>query len=169
MNLTLHYSERVYNALLSLYPVRFRIRFAPEMLQLFRDCCHDALEKGEVAVLAAFWLRAMRDLFFSAVRERQREVLGPLNSEHPLMGIIDLTLIPTIVTVNLIALGPILTLLVRGGLPGFSGAVRDDVRFLLHCYRDAGGRRFRRDHEVASACTALGEIVVILPVARSQK
>ena len=117
MNLTLHYSERVYNALLSLYPVRFRIRFAQEMLQLFRDCCHDALEKGEVAVLAAFWLRAMRDLFFSAVRERQREVLGPLNSEHPLMGIIDLTLIPTIVTVNLIALGPILTLLVRGGFP----------------------------------------------------
>ena len=51
MNLTLHYSERVYNALLSLYPVRFRIRFAPEMLQLFRDCCHDALEKGEVAFL----------------------------------------------------------------------------------------------------------------------
>src|SRR5690348_12355097 len=115
MNLTLHYSERVYNALLSLYPVRFRIRFAPEMLQLFRDCCHDALEKGEVAVLVAFWLRAMRDLLFSVVRERQREVLGPLNSDHPLMSIIDLTLIPTIVTVNLIVLGPVLTLLVRGG------------------------------------------------------
>src|SRR5437762_12373465 len=83
MNLTLHYSERVYNALLSLYPFRFRIRFAAEMLQLFRDCCHDALEKGEVAVLAAFWLRAMRDLFLSLIRERQREVLGPLDSEHP--------------------------------------------------------------------------------------
>ena len=115
MNLTLHYSERVYNALLSLYPVRFRARFAAEMVQLFRDCCHDALEKGEVGVLAAFWMRAMRDLFLSIVRERQREVLGPLDSEHPLMGFIDLTLIPSIVTVNLIALGPVLTLLFRGG------------------------------------------------------
>src|SRR6516225_8196528 len=86
MNLSLHYSERVYNALLSLYPVRFRARFAPEMVQLFRDCCHDALEKGEVAVLAAFWLRAMRDLFLSIIRERQREVLGPRDSEHPLIG-----------------------------------------------------------------------------------
>jgi len=114
MNL-IHYSERVYSALLSLYPIDFRIRFAPEMQQLFRDCCHDALEKGEVAVLAAFWLRAMRDLLLSVIRERQREVLGPLDSEHPLMGIIDLTLIPGIVTINLIALGPVLTLLVRGG------------------------------------------------------
>jgi len=118
MNLTLHYSERVYTALLSLYPVRFRVRFAPEMLQLFRDCCHDALEKGEVAVLAAFWLRAMRDLFLSIIRERQREVLGPLNSEHPLMGFVDLTLIPSIVVVNLIVLGPVLTLLVKGGFQG---------------------------------------------------
>jgi hypothetical protein len=117
MNLSLHYSERVYNALLTLYPVRFRARFAPEMLQLFRDCCHDALEKGEVAVIAAFWMRAMRDLFLSIVRERQREILGPLDSEHPLIGFIDLILIPSIVTVNLIALGPVLTLLFRGGFP----------------------------------------------------
>src|SRR5262245_61381052 len=114
MNLTLHYSERAYSALLSLYPFRFRVRFAPEMLQLFRDCCHDALEKGELAVLVAFWLKAMRDLFFSVIRERQREVLGPLDSEHPLIGIIDMTLIPSIVTVNLIALGPVLTLLFLG-------------------------------------------------------
>jgi hypothetical protein len=42
-NLSIQYAERFYNALLSLYPVEFRIRFAPEMLQLFRDCCRDAL------------------------------------------------------------------------------------------------------------------------------
>ena len=115
MNLTLQYSERVYSALLSLYPARFRVRFAQEMLQLFRDCCHDALEKGQIAVLAAFWMRAVRDLFFSIIRERQREVMSPLDSEHPLIGFIDLTLIPGIVTVNLVVLGPVLTLLVRGG------------------------------------------------------
>jgi hypothetical protein len=116
-NLSIQYSERVYSVLLSLYPVRFRVRFAPEMLQLFRDCCHDALEKGEVAVLAAFWLKATRDLFVSALRERGRELIGPIGAEHPIVGIIDLLLIPSMVTANLVALGPILTLVVRGGAP----------------------------------------------------
>jgi hypothetical protein len=113
-NLSIDYSERLYNALLSLYPVHFRVRFAPEMVQLFRDCAHDALEKGQVAVLVVFWLRVMRDLFVSVVRERGRGWMSPLNAEHPLVGIIDLLLIPSMVVANLVALGPILTLLFRG-------------------------------------------------------
>lgn len=116
MNLSVHYAERVYSALLSLYPVRFRARFAPEMKQLFRDCCHDALEKGEVAFLVTFWVSTVRDLMFSVLRERQREVLGPLDVDHPLVGIIDMTLIPSIVSINLLVLGPVLTLLFRGGV-----------------------------------------------------
>ena len=115
MNLPVQYAERVYSALLSLYPIRFRARFAPEMKQLFRDCCHDALEKGELAFLVTFWVCAVRDLILSVMRERQREVLGPLDADHPLVGIIDLTLIPGIVSVNLLVLGPVLTLLVGGG------------------------------------------------------
>lgn len=116
MNVNLQYAERVYNALLLLYPVRFRVRFAPEMTQLFRDCCHDALEKGEVAVLAAFLVSALRDLFVSIMRERRSELMGPLNIDHPIVGIIDRMLIPSIVTLNLVVLGPVLTLLMRGGL-----------------------------------------------------
>ena len=112
---TVAYSERVYNALLSLYPFRFRVRFAPEMVQVFRDCCHDALEKGEIAVLAAFWIRTMRDLLCSVMRERQRDLMGPLDAGHPLIAIIDLLLIPSMVVGNLTALGPILTLLIHGG------------------------------------------------------
>jgi hypothetical protein len=114
-HLSIQYSERVYSALLSLYPTRFRIRFAPELMQLFRDCCHDALDKGEVAVLVAFWLRVSRDLFVSVLRERGRALVGPLDTEHPLIGLIDLLLIPSMVIANLLALGPILALLVRGG------------------------------------------------------
>jgi|SRR5207253_6255309 len=113
MNLSIEHSERVYNALLSLYPIRFRMRFGPEMSQLFHDCCHEALKKGQLAVLAAFWLQAIKDLTLSILRERRRELMGPI-SEHPLIGFIDLLLIPTMVTANLLALGPILTLLVRG-------------------------------------------------------
>jgi hypothetical protein len=113
--LTVTYSERLYNALLSLYPLPFRVRFAPEMMQLFRDCCRDALEKGEVAVLSAFWVSSLRDLVLSVLRERQRQLLGPVDSSHPLIGIIDLLLIPSMVVANLLVLGPILTLLVKGG------------------------------------------------------
>jgi hypothetical protein len=116
-NLSIQYSERVYNALLSLYPFHFRVRFAPEMLQLFRDCWRDALEKGQVAIVVAFWLRLTRDLFVSVVRERGRELIRPVGAEHPLVGIVDLLLIPSMVTANLVALGPILTLLVRGSAP----------------------------------------------------
>jgi hypothetical protein len=116
MNVNLQFAERVYNVLLSLYPIRFRVRFAPEMVQLFRDCCHDALEKGEVAILAAFLVSALRDLLVSILRERRSELMGPLNIDHPIVGIIDRMLIPSIVTVNLVVLGPVLTLLVRGGV-----------------------------------------------------
>jgi hypothetical protein len=114
-NLSIEYSERVYTALLSLYPFRFRIRFAPELLQLFRDCCHDALEKGQFAVVVAFWLKVTRDLIVSALRERGREWLGPMSDEHPLTAIVDLLLIPSMVTIKLVALGPILALLFAGG------------------------------------------------------
>jgi hypothetical protein len=84
---------------------------------LFRDCCRDALEKGQVAIVVAFWLLLSRDLFVSVVRERGRELMRPLGAEHPLVGIVDLLLIPSMVTANLVALGPILTLLVRGSAP----------------------------------------------------
>jgi hypothetical protein len=115
MNVNLQYAERVYNAFLLLYPVRFRVRFAPEMTQLFRDCCHDALEKGEVAVVAAFLVSALRDLLVSILRERRTELMGPLNIDHPIVSMIDRMLIPSIVTLNLVVLGPVLTLLMRGG------------------------------------------------------
>jgi hypothetical protein len=115
MSLYVQYSERIYSALLSLYPIRFRVRFAPEMVQLFHDMCADALEKGEIAVVVAFWLRTIRDLVLSVLRERRRELMGPFEPENPLIGIIDLLLIPSMVTANLLALGPILTLLIGGG------------------------------------------------------
>jgi hypothetical protein len=114
-NFSIEYAERLYSALLSLYPFRFRVRFAPEMIQLFRDSYQDALEKGQVAVFVALWLQVTRDLFVSVVRERSRELLHPLDLNHPLIAVIDLLLIPGMVTAKLLALGPILTLLVHGG------------------------------------------------------
>jgi len=114
MSHVVRYAEGIYNALLSLYPLEFRARFGPEMAQLFRDCCRDALQKGEIAILVAFLVQVTKDLFSSVLRERCREMLRPLDSDHPVMTLIDSLLIPSIVTANLLVLGPILTLLIQG-------------------------------------------------------
>lgn len=102
-------------ALLCLYPVHFRIRFGTEMACLFHECSHEAIQKGGTRALLLFWLRAGRDLGMSVLRERGREVWVPVNVNHPLIGIADRLLIPTIVTGNLMVLGPILALLAAGG------------------------------------------------------
>jgi hypothetical protein len=57
----------------------------------------------------------MRDFSISLIRERSRGMTGPLGSSHPVVAFVDLLLIPGMVTANLLALGPFLTLLVRGG------------------------------------------------------
>jgi hypothetical protein len=82
------------------------------MVQLFRDCCKDALEKGQVAVVVALSLQLLRDLFVSVVRERGRELIKPSELNHPLIGVIDAVLIPTMVAAKLLALGPIITLMI---------------------------------------------------------
>jgi len=115
MNTIVGYFERLYTLLLSLYPVQFSLRFGPEMAQLFRDCCHDALQKGEAAVLVAFVLQTLRDLGSSILRERTRDMLRPVDDGHPVIVMVDSLLIPSIVTANLLVLGPILTLLLQGG------------------------------------------------------
>ena len=114
MNEMVKYAENVYNALLSLYPAGFRVRFGPEMMQLFRDCSREAVEKGEAAVLIAFCIQAIRDLAVSVVRERGRQIAAAGIDADPIMTVVDALLIPSIVTANLIVLGPILTLLVEG-------------------------------------------------------
>ena len=40
--------------------------------------------------------------------------MRPVDADNPLMGLVDLLLIPSMITANLLALGPILTLFVRG-------------------------------------------------------
>ena len=114
MDIIVEYAARVYGALLSLYPIEFRLRFGPEMAQVFRDCCRDALQKREIAVFAAFLLQTLRDFSTSVLRERSHEIVRPLAPGHPLISTVDSLLIPSIVTANLAVLGPILTLLVQG-------------------------------------------------------
>jgi hypothetical protein len=60
-------SAAIYRAMLVLYPKRFRLRFAGEMIQLFTDC-------SPHRSMAATWIETLRDLTVSLPREWRREI-----------------------------------------------------------------------------------------------
>jgi hypothetical protein len=60
-------AERVYKALLGLYPKDFRERYALEMMQTFHDAHRQARLEGKTF---AFWFRTLMDAISSATRER---------------------------------------------------------------------------------------------------
>jgi hypothetical protein len=69
----LHASDRLYRALLQLYPPRFRARFATEMTQVFRDSCHEAHRKrGGMGVMSR-WAETALDLIVSVIDEHSQE------------------------------------------------------------------------------------------------
>lgn len=76
-------SERVYRAILSLYPASFRRRFADEMTQLFRDRLRDVGTAGSALDIAIAWLRMVADVALTAPAEhlrRNRTVAHSLSS-----------------------------------------------------------------------------------------
>src|SRR6185436_204077 len=87
--------ERIFGALLLLYPARFRKRFGHEMVQIFADCF-----RGETS----FWLRTCKDLAISLPREWHREWTAA-DSEIDFTGLVDLILISVVVGSNLIGWG----------------------------------------------------------------
>jgi hypothetical protein len=63
-------SERVYKALLAVYPKGFREEYGPQMVRDFRDLCLEELESGGVAGFARLWGRTALDLATTALVER---------------------------------------------------------------------------------------------------
>jgi hypothetical protein len=96
-------SERLYEALLHLYPKEFRAAYGQQMRLTFRDACRVAYHWNGVGGLLALWLPTLLDLLKSALEERVRQgefamLKGPLMaSAGPL----------TIVVGALILVGPI--------------------------------------------------------------
>lgn len=66
---TLIWSERVYRALLRLYPAVHRREYGPWMVQLFRDLCRDALDSGGALSLVHLWLRTVPDIAATVTQE----------------------------------------------------------------------------------------------------
>jgi hypothetical protein len=63
-------SERVYKALLPVYPKEFRDEYGPKMVRDFRDLCREELERGGVAGFVRLWGRTALDLATTALVER---------------------------------------------------------------------------------------------------
>ena len=89
--------ERVYRALLKLYPVGFRQRFGEEMVQLLHDRLRDARAGGLPGGVAWAWLTMLVDVAATAPFEhlrRTRQVAHSLSSarliEERLLGILGI-------------------------------------------------------------------------------
>ncbi|HET6745232.1 MAG TPA: hypothetical protein VFH90_05200 [Candidatus Limnocylindria bacterium] len=65
-------SERIYRALLRLYPADFRHRFGEDMVQLFSDKLRDARASRAPWGTAAAWLAMLGDVATTAASERLR-------------------------------------------------------------------------------------------------
>ncbi|MGE5099372.1 MAG: ABC transporter permease [Deltaproteobacteria bacterium] len=63
----LNAAERLYRALLHLYPPRFRRAFAQDLVETFRDQHRDAVRRG--TPMGAFWFASLRDLTTQALAE----------------------------------------------------------------------------------------------------
>lgn len=66
-------SERLYGALLYLYPKSFRATYGRQMRLTFRDACRAAHQRRGAGGLLALWLPTLLDLFKSALEERARQ------------------------------------------------------------------------------------------------
>lgn len=91
----LNVAERLYRALLHLYPRRFRRAFAQDLLETFRDARRDAARRRVPAT--AFWLETLRDLLTQAFAERASSLwrlrgAGALTEDDLTMAVIPLAL-----------------------------------------------------------------------------
>jgi len=66
-------SERLYVALLYLYPKKFRAAYGEQMRLTFRDACWVAYHQNGAGGLLALWLPTLLDLFKSALEEQARQ------------------------------------------------------------------------------------------------
>lgn len=67
-------SRHLYRLLLRLYPRSFRRAYGAEMLQLFTDCCRDAIVAKGLMGLAGLWQHTIGDLAHSLVREHRAAI-----------------------------------------------------------------------------------------------
>ncbi|MBI4475391.1 MAG: hypothetical protein HY646_22190 [Acidobacteria bacterium] len=99
-----HFPLKLYATLLFLYPTRFRVRFGPEMTQVFQDTWLETASRSGVIEIAMFWWRTLRDVA-SSVLEQWREDTSRFDSELDVSGLADAFMITIVVGTNLMVWG----------------------------------------------------------------
>lgn len=82
----LRVSERVYRALLAVYPKQFRDAYGPQMAQVFRDLCREEIGRAGIAGLVVLWARAVLDLLSTAFTERSNMLVTSRGFVVPLVS-----------------------------------------------------------------------------------
>lgn len=65
----LAFSERIYRALLLLYPADYRREYGGQMAQVFRDVCRDRYRQAGLVGMALWWCATLLDLTFTVIEE----------------------------------------------------------------------------------------------------
>jgi hypothetical protein len=78
-------SERVYRSLLRAYPRGFRDEYGDEMVRCFQDLCREQLEDSGALGLAALWTHTLREMLYTAFKERSTMLAG--NPYRSIVGI----------------------------------------------------------------------------------
>src|SRR5580704_9609137 len=86
--------ERIYRFLLLLYPPGFRLRFGPEMLQIFKDSHPHEARHASFAARLAYWHWTFNDLLCSLPGEWRLELIRPNKIKLPLRRWADSLVIP---------------------------------------------------------------------------
>src|SRR5215469_17792849 len=80
-------SEKIYGALLHLYPREHRRDYGEAMAQLFQDQCEDAWQAGRSAAVMKLWLRMLPDIGKTSISEQIAAIernshMKYLNAKH---------------------------------------------------------------------------------------
>ena len=67
----------LYRRLLRAFPAPFRDTYTPEMVQVFRDLCHDAYRRAGAMGIAGLWGASLGDLLVNLVEECYMQSLSP--------------------------------------------------------------------------------------------
>jgi hypothetical protein len=83
------WSVTLYRTLLAAYPSRFRQEYGAHMVQVFQDCCFQALRNRGVRGVLRLWIVTLIDLVRSAIAEhahKEIQVNKPMDTEEIWMG-----------------------------------------------------------------------------------
>ena len=99
------FADLVYDFLLMLYPPAFRLRFGPDMVQVFRDTYPGEAQEESVGRRLAFWLWTLGDVVRSVPGEWAQALLEAEGIDALIGTLADSLAVPAWIITTLVAQG----------------------------------------------------------------